>query len=138
MGKTSVMVEFSICGENFEPDYITKQLNIIPCETYLKGDLVKNGKIVRKETSWSISTDYEDSYDINEQLEKISDLLNRKTETLLKLKQELSVDILFMITVKIKNNETPAMYLKKPFIHFLSILDAEIGFDVYVYNESAK
>lgn len=61
-------------------------------------------------------------------------LLEFKTEKLVELKDKLCVSMLFMIVVKIENNETPAMYFKKPFIHFLSRIDAEVGFDVYVYS----
>lgn len=70
--------------------------------------------------------------DFNLVLEKNN--TNGKTDILLELKQNLCVNMLFMIVVKIENNETPAMYFKKPFIHFLSTIDAEVGFDVYVYS----
>lgn len=134
MDKTSVMVRFSIYGENFDPSIISEELGLLPTETHLKGELTKNGKNTWKDTSWSINTGYEDSYDINEQLEKIMYLLECKTEKLTELKDKFCVSMLFMIVVKIENNETPAMYFKKPFIHFLSRIDAEVGFDVYVYS----
>ncbi len=132
--KTTVMVEFSIYGEKFEPKYITEQLGIVPSETYIKGELIKNGRAARKETAWTISTGYEFSIDINEQLEKIVSLLEGKVDELVKLKSNLCLNMLFMIVVKIESNEIPAMYLKERFIHFASRIDAEVGFDTYIYS----
>lgn len=134
MDKTSIMVEFSIYGDKFEPDDITEQLDILPCETYLKGELIKNGKIVRKETSWSINTGYENSYDINEQLEKIVMLLESKTDKLVNLKNSFNLNMLFMIVIKIENKEIPAMYFKRKFLSFLNKIGAEVGFDTYIYS----
>lgn len=128
------MVRFSIYGDDFHPSFATEKLELEPTETHLKGEPTKNGKNIWKETSWSIRTGYEDSNDINEQLEKIMLLLNGKKDKLVELKNNLCVEMLFMIVVKIENNETPAMYFKKSFIHFLSSIDAEVGFDVYVYS----
>lgn len=134
MDKTTVMVRFSIHGDNFHPSFITEKLELMPTETHLKGELTKKGKNTWKETSWSINTGYEESDDINHQLEKIMLLLDGKTDKLIELKSSLCVEVLFMIVIKIENNEIPAMYFKKQFIHFLSTIDAEVGFDVYVFS----
>jgi hypothetical protein len=126
------MVEFSIYGESFEPEHITRELGIMPSETYWKGDIINHGKNTRKETAWIISTGYEISNDINDQIEKILALLDDKIEILIKLKTKFSLNILFMIVIMIENKETPAMYFKKHFIQFVSKIGAEIGFDTYV------
>jgi len=134
MDKTTVMIEFSIYGEEFKPNYITEQLGIMPSETYLKGEIIRNGRAERKETAWTISTGYEVSIDINEQLEKIMLLLEGKIDKLVELKDSLCLNMLFMIVVKIENNEVPAMYFKKRFIDFASRIGAEVGFDTYIYS----
>ena len=40
----------------------------------------------------------------------------------------------FMIVIKIENGELPAMYFKKEFIAFASEINAEIGFDTYIFS----
>jgi hypothetical protein len=132
MDKTTVMVEFSIYGEGFEPDYITEELEIKPSETYLKGEPIKNGNIIRKETAWTISTGYEVSIDVNEQLEKIIVLLADKVDKLVELKRKLGFSTLFMLVIKIEKDELPAIYFRKDFIHFASKIDADIGLDTYI------
>ena len=128
------MVRFSIYGENFKPTYITEVLGIAPSEAYTKGEKTKNGKLIRKDTSWSINTGYQDSLDINEQLEIIITQLEKKVAILTKIKQDLSVEMLFIIVIRIEDNEIPAMYFKKDFIRFISKIDAEVGFDTYIYS----
>ncbi len=134
MDKTTVMIEFSIYGDNFEPDYITNHLGIRPSETYLKGELIRNGRIARKETAWTLSTGYEVSTDINVQLKKLMLLIENKLDKLETLKDKIHINMLFMVVVKIENKEAPAMYLEKPFIDFLGKLEAEVGFDIYIYS----
>lgn len=134
MDKSNVMVRFSLYGDDFNPALITKQLKIEPSETYIKGEQIRDGKIKRKETSWSISTKYEISLDINDQINKIMTLLYGKEAIITDLKKKYDLNILFMIVVNIENNDKPAMYFRKSFIHFLSDIDAEVGFDLYVYS----
>ncbi len=136
MDKTVVMVEFSIYGDNFDPNHISKLLDITPSKTYIKGDLIRNGGLTRKETAWCMDTGYEASIDINEQLEKVMLLLEDKVDKLVEIKNNLCLNMLFLIVVKIQNHETPAMYFRKSFIHFASKIDAEIGFDVYLNTHS--
>lgn len=136
MEKSNVKARFSIYGENFEPGDITKQLGIIPTETYKKGELSTKYKIPRKETAWSISTGYEASMDINDQLNKILLLIEDKADKLVEIKDRLRINMLFMFVVNIVNNEKPAMYFEKRFIHFASKIDAEIGFDTYIYSQT--
>lgn len=66
MGKTKVKVEFSIYGEAFDTEDITRILKINPTRRWNKGDHIR-GNLFRKETCWEINTDYEESYDINDQ-----------------------------------------------------------------------
>lgn len=134
MDKSNVMVRFSIYGDTFDPAFITEQLKLEPSKTYIKGEQFRDGKMKRKGTSWSINTGYEVSMDINNQINKIMYLLNGKEDLIFNLKKKYDLNVLLMIVVNIENNEKPAMYFRKPLIHFLSAVDAEVGFDLYVYS----
>ncbi len=66
--KTNIMAYFSVSGDNFNPNDITKELNLPPDEYWIKGDSVKgrHPNVKRRQTNWSICTEYEESLDINE------------------------------------------------------------------------
>ncbi|OBZ57895.1 hypothetical protein UN66_14650 [Bacillus cereus] len=135
------MAYFSITGDIFPVEAITDALNIEPTRTYKKGDivarrdnpnLVSTKKLYRKETDWNLSTGYQESYDINNQLHVILKSLEEKTEPLKQLKKKYDLEFLFMVVIQIENNESPAMYLQKDILDFASSIQAEIHFDLYI------
>ncbi|GAB6619136.1 MULTISPECIES: DUF4279 domain-containing protein [Bacillus] len=135
------MAYFSATGDIFPLEAITEALNIEPTRTYKKGDvvarrdnpnLVFTKTIYRKETDWTLSTGYQESYDINNQLHIILKSLEGKTEQLKHLKKKYSLEFLFMVVIQVENNESPAMYLQKEIINFASSIQAEIHFDLYI------
>ncbi|MCC2390033.1 DUF4279 domain-containing protein [Bacillus pacificus] len=135
------MAYFSATGDIFPLEAITEALNIEPTRTYKKGDVVArrdNPNLVftktlyRKETDWTLSTGYQESYYINNQLHIILKSLEGKTEQLKYLKKKYDLQFLFMVVIQVENNESPAMYLQKEIINFASSIQAEIHFDLYI------
>lgn len=133
MDTTTVMTEFSIIGEVFTAEDISSRLEIAPSEFYTKGDKIKNRDIVRKESAWSISTGYEESVDINIQLNKLISVLKNKKNELLELKRSHDLFYKFFIVIKIEQNQTPAIYLDIDTISFVNDIGAELDFDLYIY-----
>ncbi|WP_270341634.1 DUF4279 domain-containing protein [Bacillus mobilis] len=135
------MAYFSATGDIFPLEAITEALSIEPTRTYKKGDvvarrdnpnLVSTKTLYRKETDWTLSTGYQESYDINNQLHVILKSLKEKTEQLIQLKKKYDLEFLFMVVIQVENNESPAMYLQKEIINFASSIQAEIHFDLYI------
>lgn len=120
------MAYFSAFGDEFPVENVTDVLGIEPTKTYNKGDIIVNPNLVstyirrRKETDWTVSTGYQESYDINDQLSQILKSLEEKTKELKQLKKKYRLEFLFMIVIQIENDEKPAMYLKKNIIDFSS------------------
>lgn len=111
MDKTQVMVYFSLYGDEFPIDYVTDKLGIQPTNSYRKGDLIPNRstKVYRKETSWDLGTEYEESIDVNDQLQKIMQQLQNKSSNINELIKAYSLACKFFIVIKIENGETPAL-----------------------------
>lgn len=133
MDRTNVKVEFSIFGDQFNPNIITDTLLITPTGTWLKGDPLQKG-LTRKETCWELSTEYEESSDINDQIDKIKDLIQDQKDQVITLIRENNLDCKFEVLINIENNAKPAMYLNKDTIKFIYDLGAEIDFDLYIYS----
>ncbi|HDR4421738.1 TPA: DUF4279 domain-containing protein [Bacillus cereus] len=135
------MAYFSATGDVFPVEAITNALSIEPTRTCKKGDvvarhdnpnLVSTKTVYREETTWTLSTGYQQSYDINNQLHVILKSLEGKTEQLKYLKMKYDLQFLFMVVIQVENNESPAMYLQKEIINFASSIQAEIHFDLYI------
>ncbi|MDC7971342.1 MULTISPECIES: DUF4279 domain-containing protein [Bacillus] len=136
------MAYFNVTGDIFPVEAISDALNIEPTKTYKKGDvverrdnpnLVSTKNLYRKGTDWTLSTGYQESYDINDQLHVIVKSLGEKTEQLKQLKKKYDLHFLLMVIIQVENNESPAMYLQKEIINFASSIQAEIHFDLYIY-----
>ncbi|MGD6892700.1 DUF4279 domain-containing protein [Bacillus mobilis] len=135
------MAYFSATGDIFPVEAITDALSIEPTRTCKKGDvvvrpdnpnLVSTKTLYRKETDWTLSTGYQESYDVNNQLHIILKSLEEKIEQLKHLKKKYDLQFLFMVVIQVENNESPAMYLQKGIINFASSIQAEIHFDLYI------
>lgn len=136
------MAYFSVTGDIFPIEAITEALSIEPTQTYKKGDIVErhdNPNLVstktlyRKETDWTISTGYQESYDINNQLNVILKSLEGKTEQLKHLKKKYSLEFLFMVVIQVANNESPAMYLQKTLLILLVQFKQKFIL-IYIFN----
>ena len=134
MDSTNVLVEFCIFGEDFEKEIITEGLGIGPSDFYKKGDVAGKKQFKRKGTCWSISTGYEESLDINDQLAKILNLIKPKTNILINLMEQYALECKFIIVIGIENNQSPAVYLDREVIEFANEIKAEFDFDMYIYS----
>lgn len=134
MSKTTVKAEFSICGDVFDPNQITKLLEIEPVEVCLKGSISGTKKRPSTETSWSICTEKEESYDINEQTENLLCLFKNKVDVLGEIKKIYDITFLFSVLIEIENGEKPAIYWTAETNRFLGEIGAESSIDLYIYS----
>lgn len=130
MEKTNIKVEFILMGAEFIPENATNRLNIKPHSVKKRGELLKNGN-ERSVSSWIIETSYQESLDINEQINEIYQKIKDKRNILVDLYKSGLVESRFCIVIKIENGQTPAMTLNREFIDFVHAIGAEIEFDTY-------
>lgn len=127
------MVEFIITGDELNPNLVTKQLKMNPQKYWVKGDAIQGKTITKKDSCWIISTGYEESLDINDQLDKILQQISSKIQVLKKIKTMNNLDYLFAIVVNVENNEKPSMYFNSRFIEFANEINSEFYIDLYIY-----
>lgn len=130
--KTSIMVDFSILGDDFAPIDITKQLTLIPTEQYQKGDLSKRN-VERVESCWSINTGYVETLYLSEVFTSLIQEISGKKELLIDLKKKLDLTYKFIIVIKMEQNQKPAIFLDSSIIEFANDIKAEIDFDLYIF-----
>lgn len=141
------MAYFSATGDIFPVEAITDALSIEPTRTYKKGDvvakrdnpnLVSTKTLYREETAWTLSTGYQQSYDINNQLHVILKSLEGKTEQLKHLKQKYSLEFLLMVVIQVENNESPqCIYKKILLISLVPFKQKVILIYIFVKNKNA-
>jgi len=134
MDKTKVKVNFEIWGDDFNVENASKILDIYPSKIRNKRDKSTYSNVKIKKTSWSFSTDYQESLDINEQLKFITNILNDKKQELQKIKKSYNVNYQISIVIKIENNQSPAIYLESDIIRLADEIQAEFDIDLYVMS----
>lgn len=130
--KTNVKSEFIVSGDYFSPEEFTRKLQIIPDKVCKKGEKVNHGNKVWEFSRWMLFTEYEESFDINEQLGKIFYKLIDKRDLLRELKEEMDLYYVFDFAVIIENQVPPAIYFEQEFIDFCRDIGAVIDVDTYV------
>lgn len=134
MNKTTVKAEFSIYGDNFDPNELTDLLEIQPMEVNLKGVITGTRKRPSTETSWSIYTKKEESYDVKEQIDKIVSILKDKIKLINGFKEKNEVSISLSLLIEVENDEKPAIYWTPETNDFLGKIGAESSIEIYMYS----
>jgi hypothetical protein len=131
--KTSVKVKFSIYDHEFDPELVTQRLGIIPTECWFKGDKIEGRKILkRKETGWVLSTEYEESSDVNDQLIKVIGVLEDKVNLLKEISEKYNAKLKIDIIIRVRNGKTPVIILSQRIISFVHGTNARIDIDVLI------
>ncbi len=89
--------------------------------------------MVRQETCWELDTSYQESLDVNDQLQKILAQLQNKVFLINEIKMNYSVECKIFTVAEIEDGDTPAIYLDRDIIRFASIIEAEFDIDLYAY-----
>ena len=135
MEETTVCAQFILIGdESFNPDIVTNTLAVQPTEIGRKGELIRNGRLKRRESFWEINTGYEQSHDINDQLGQLLDIIFPLKKKLKNIISNNSIHAKFGLVIKIEDGQTPAMYLKQNIIDLMSEIGIVIDFDTYVLS----
>jgi len=129
MEKTNMMAEFIITGDHFEPKLITEQIGIEPSGTYIKGEKIDDRDL---ETCWFLETDYQESFYVNQQLNYLLNLLEPHIEKLKTLRMKHNLNFLFSFSIRVMNNESPAISIEQKAISIAYDLSAEFDFDLYI------
>ncbi|MFJ8260336.1 DUF4279 domain-containing protein [Rummeliibacillus sp. NPDC094406] len=135
MEKTQVMVYFSLFADEFPLETVTKRLGVDPTESYNKGDLIRKisatKNLVRQDTAWKLSTGYQESLDVEIQLEQIVKQIRDKETAINELKIEFDLECRFTIVIIMNDGYTPALCIGLPIIKFANSIKADFDIDLY-------
>ncbi|WP_239374917.1 DUF4279 domain-containing protein [Snodgrassella gandavensis] len=130
MQQATVMVEFMIGGEEFNPDEVTKLLGILPTETRIKGSMTDGQYYPAIATTWYLRNYQESMSNLDQLLSQIINGIKDKSEILLKLKKEYDLYYEFIIVANEGNNIESEVYLKKDTLDFISLLGAKLTIEI--------
>ena len=124
----SININFYICASNLDFTDIDILLNVKERKTRSKESFPFEGFA---KDYWSIETGYQQSNDLNVQIDQIVLILANKIETINKICKKYNAVCGFCIIIKCENRKRilPAIYLEKEFISLAAQLNAKVNFD---------
>lgn len=134
--KTSAYIDFSIWGEDFHPDDITKATNLTPTYVCRIGEKQRIGSALASLPTWELCTEREEISDIGIKIEEMIRILRPKTENLIALKKQFpEYRLSFCIVAFVIDGFLPGLRLTSEQIDFLSLIKADFDCDIY-YKEN--
>lgn len=133
MEKTKVRVYFTIKGDDFPLETVTELLGIIPTHTMKKGERrVRNPQHPPYSfTSWSYGTDYEETFNIDNQLLPVLEALKDKIDIINYIQSTYDAHCSIVIVPEIYDGRTPGIAFEKDTIEFIYRINASIDIDLY-------
>jgi len=133
-----INVDFYMSSDSVDPDTITSILDLKPTKIRKKEEWplasIKAGMACNL---WVLSTEQKTSQSVDGMCKNIIDKLIGKGELLQSLQKEYDLDLHFEVVIHMNSTKTPAIYLERESIKFLATINADIGFDIYSYEEDA-
>ena len=131
--RNSCYTYFKIVG-NFNPDDVSKLLNLAPEKTWKIGDLRRNGTKYDF-ALWEIGRCEEYDIDVSNQMRKSIAALQDKIPILNHIRQEYDVSFFLEIVPTIYVDDiTPAISPSLDIIDFCHATRTEIDIDMYIYD----
>lgn len=132
-----VMVRFSLSGDKIPLHDIAQKIGIPPARIRKKEDWPRPSILagVAKDML-EFRTDKEECRAVSTQLGKIQAMLTPKIETIREVMQKYSMKANLTVVIESEINDYPELVLTMENIEFLSAIHAEIGFDLYIDEES--
>ena len=131
--RNSCYTYFKIVG-NFNPNEVSKILNLTPEKTWKIGDLRHNGTMYDF-ALWEIGRCTEYDVEVEDQMRKTIALLQDKIQLLNKIREENDVSFILEIVPSIYVNDVnPCLAPPLDVIDFCHATKTEIDIDLYIYN----
>lgn len=135
--RNSCNTYFKIVG-NFNPDDVSKLLNLTPEKTWKIGDLRSNGTMYDF-ALWEIGRCTEYDVEVENQMRKTIALLLDKIQLLNQIREENDVSFVLEIVPSIYVGDiNPCLAPPMDVIDFCHATRTEIDIDLYIYNSEEK
>jgi len=132
MYKTRVMVCFCLVSNDCSTDIMTTSIRIEPTKVWVKESFRLPEHAGNK---WLLSSGYQVSKGISDQFEQLIVKLADEVDAINLLRSQYKdLSCFFEVVIQAFEQQLPEMILSRSCISFAASLDAEIGFDMYIYE----
>lgn len=103
-----IQAHFTLIGENFDTQLVTKKTGMMPSWLRQKDELLKNGRLFGH-TEWGIETEKFCTDDALPVIEQLFSLITSKPDTLKELANECNAEWNILFSIDIHDENAPAI-----------------------------
>ena len=135
--ETLIGLDLTLIGDDFDLDYVTKQLEIIPNYTRYKTEVLRNGNMFGH-TEWGMCFESHPSWYLEDLFNEMYQVFKNKEKLLANVAKQCNAEWNAVYIVEIKNGDIPVLLFKKNMIDFFHEIGAEVGFDMYICPDNEE
>ncbi len=125
-----IEVCFFFEGDDFDVNDVTDQMQLTPTQIREKKDFPIEELA---HTEWLLTTEKESCKVVFRQFEKLMKLLVGKEKVINQICSNHKISVGFCVTIWMEDGDKPEIVLTKEIVLFLASINAEVGFDLYIY-----
>ena len=126
-----IKVYLTLIGDDFDPNYVTKEIGIRPVYVREKNEILGNGRLFGH-FEWGIETELMQTDDLSNIPDQLISTIPCGLDVLLHIAQKCKAQWNVLILVNVYDS-FPALYFSKDFIQVAGYIGATVGFDVYLH-----
>jgi hypothetical protein len=133
----TVSMYLDFYGQSFDPDEITRRLDIKPTTTFCVGDPMPPTTAHRRRDGWMLEIGPVETFYITELLSELKTNVSVAPEEVKKLCSDLQVEVVVTCVVETSGRKTPALDFPAEFVQWVASLGGKINVDIMlVVNEN--
>lgn len=127
-----ISIDFTLSGDYFDPEVVTKKLGIQPIRTGIKGEKTPaRGEFFWKKTLWMYNTGNREALETSPLFSEVIDLFEPKIPEIISLKKAFNLSVSVCMVISVVGTTTPIIFFDSRQIAFLHELNATLDFDEY-------
>lgn len=134
-----ISVGFCMTSDSADLEKISEVLNLVPSGIRRREEWpqpsIEAGVAC---DTWEIDTEQTTSMCVDAECKKIIEMLKGKENAIDSLCKQYNMKTHVEVVIHMKNTETPAIFLEKETVVFFAMINADIGFDIYGYDEETN
>jgi hypothetical protein len=123
---------FRFYGESFDPDEITRRLELTPTSVFRPGDpITKDGRGKRRRFGWRLKVKEHEGLDMQDLLQEFKERISVSSSLVRQVCTDLDIQAVVFCGVRQRESEiTPALEFPMDFVEWVGELGASIDVDV--------
>ena len=135
---SEVHAAYTLTGMEFDPDVITRKLQIAPTKTWRLGDPIQETILRHKHDGWSISSDLSDTDDLEDHMRALLKLIYPRRKQLEQLRRQYKLEAEFACAIYTYDGSRPAIHFDSEIVRQVAELGAEIDIDLFILDEDQE